>query len=238
MHIFLLSDFDLLHHAEFPLVRRPQIKPIYFRIFWLSTKCRPTINRVLTSYWPIHRWSIDELSAKCRRKVGEVLVKYRWTKSYIGRDTSWTTIDRVSTECRPTIVRVSTDYRPLYRPTIDRLSTDYRPSVDRLSTAISTDRSVDTTYNKHDPISFYYDSPNNQLAKSTSSCFSVWRAIQITKLSETFKSKQFSSRFFFRDMLSSVVMRARRNEFESERGQKLTMLLAYSTVIWTQGPFL
>ena len=45
------------------------------------------------------------------------------------------TIDRLSTDYRPTIDRLSTDYRP----TIDRLSTDYRPTVDRLSTAISTD---------------------------------------------------------------------------------------------------
>ena len=93
-------------------------------------------------------------------------------------------------------------------------------------------------YHFSEKISFYYDSPNNQLAKSTCSCFSVWRAIQITKLSQTFKSKQFSGRLFFRDMLSSVVMRARKNEFESERGQKLAVLGAYSTLIWTQGPFL
>ena len=46
-------------------------------------------------------------------------------------------------------------------------------------------------------LSLYYDSPNNQLAKSTCSCLSVWRAIQITKLRQTFKSKQFSRRFFF-----------------------------------------
>ena len=87
-------------------------------------------------------------------------------------------------------------------------------------------------YHFSEKISFYYDSPNNQLAKSTCSCFSVWRAIQITKLSQTFKSKQFSRRFFFQEMLSSVVMRARRNEFESERGQKLAVLVTYSTVIY------
>ena len=82
------------------------------------------------------------IATKCRRKVGEVSVKYRWTKSYIGRDTSGTTIDRVSTECRPTIVGVSTDHRPTidcyidgvstaYQPTIDRLSTECRPTIDR-----------------------------------------------------------------------------------------------------------
>ena len=145
-----------------------------FKVFLLSSDYRPSVDRPSTEYWPItvpiHRWNIDELSAKCRRKVGEVSVKYRWTKSYIGRDASGTTIDRVSNECRPTIVWISTDYRLLYRPsldrlstailtqsrlTIDRVSTDYRPlyrpSVDRLSTAISTDRSVDTTYNKQNP---------------------------------------------------------------------------------------
>ena len=39
------------------------------------------------------------------------------------------TIDRPSTDYRPTIDQPSTDYRP----TIDRLSTKYRPTVDRLS---------------------------------------------------------------------------------------------------------
>ena len=62
-----------------------------------NAKCRPTIHRVSTNHWPIHRSSIDQLSAKCRR-----------TKSYIGRDTCGTTIGRVSTECWPTIDRVST----------------------------------------------------------------------------------------------------------------------------------
>ena len=84
----------------------------------VSTDHRPSVDQLLT-----------DTSVKYRRTIGEVSVKYRWTKSYIGRDTSGTTIDRVSTECRPTIVRVSTDYgptmdryiasRPLYRP-IDR----------------------------------------------------------------------------------------------------------------------
>ena len=67
-------------------------------------------------------------------------------------------------------------------------------------------------YHFSEKISFYYDSPNNQLAKSTCSCFSVWRAIQITKLNQTFKSKQFSRRFFSRDIFHSVcclVMQAR-----------------------------
>ena len=102
-----------------------------------------TIDQVSTDY----RSSVDQLltdtSVKYRQTIAEVSVKYRWTKGYIGRDTSGMTIDSVSTECRPTIVRVSTDYRPNidryidrvstdYRSIIYRVSTDYRPSVDRL----------------------------------------------------------------------------------------------------------
>ena len=110
-----------------------------------NAKCRPTIDRVSINYWPIHRSSTDQLSTKYRRSVGKMLAKCRWTKSYIGRDTSGKTIDCVSTKCRPTIDRLSTtmstDCRPSVnrvstecRPSIDRLSTDYRPSIDRLST--------------------------------------------------------------------------------------------------------
>ena len=83
--------------------------PIYrTAIFWLSSKCWSTIDRVLTKYRP----TITKKSAKCR-----------WTKSYIDQDTSGMTIDRVSTECRPTIDRY-----------IDRLSTECRPTIDRVST--------------------------------------------------------------------------------------------------------
>ena len=39
--------------------------------------------------------------------------------------------------------RLSTNYRPLYRSSVDRLST-------AISTAMSSDRSVDTTYSKQD----------------------------------------------------------------------------------------
>ena len=116
----------------------------------LTYSCYPvTFDQVSTD----HRPSVDQLLTdrlvKYRRTIGKVSVKYRWTKSYIGRETSGRTIDRVSTECRPTIVRDSTAYRPTIDRYIDRVLTDYRPSVDRLSTAISTGRSVDTTYGKH-----------------------------------------------------------------------------------------
>ena len=95
----------------------------FFKVFLLSSDYRPSVDRPSTERWPITDRYIGEASTNYRRSVSEVSVKYRWTKSYIGRDTSGTTIDRVSTESRPTIVRVSTDYRP----TIDRVSTDYRP---------------------------------------------------------------------------------------------------------------
>ena len=95
-----------------------------------------TIDQVSTD----HRPSVDQLltdtSVKHRRTIGEVLVKYQWTKSYIGRNTSGTTIDRASTKCCLTIVRVSNEYRPQYWPSLDRLSTECRPlyrPIDRLT---------------------------------------------------------------------------------------------------------
>ena len=89
----------------------------------LSSDYRPSVDRPSTECWPITDRYVGQVSTKYRRSVGEKSAKCRWTKSYIGRDTSGTTIDRVST-----------DYRPLYRPTIDRVSNDYRPTVDRRST--------------------------------------------------------------------------------------------------------
>ena len=110
-----------------------------------NAKCRPTIDRVSTNYWPIHRSSIDQLSTNYRRSVGEKSAKCRWTKSYIGRDTSGTTIDRVSIHYRPTIDRL----RPLYRPSVDQVSTEYRPSVDRVSTECRP--SVDRVWTDYRP---------------------------------------------------------------------------------------
>ena len=102
-----------------------------------------TIDQVSTDHRPSVGQLLTDTSVKYRRTIGEVSVKYRWTKSRISRDTSGTTIDRVSTECRPTIVRVWTDYRPTIDRYINRVST-------AISTVISTDRSIDTTYSKHD----------------------------------------------------------------------------------------
>ena len=95
----------------------------------VSTDDRPSVDQLLT-----------DTSVKYRPTIGEVSANEKlYRPRYIWNDYR-PTIHSVSTECRPTIVRVSTDYRPLYRP-----------SVDRQSTAISTNRSVDTTYSKHYP---------------------------------------------------------------------------------------
>ena len=95
-------------------------------------------NRVLTNYWSIHRWSIDELSAKSRGIVGEASVneKLYWPR-HIWNDYQ-PCLDRVSSESRPAIDRVSTDYRPLYRlidwltlPTVNMIH--FRSSADKVS---------------------------------------------------------------------------------------------------------
>ena len=92
-----------------------------------------TINQVLAD----HRPSVDQLltdtSVKYRRTIGEALVKYWWTKSYIGRDTSGT-IDHVSTECCATVIQVLTDCWLTIDCYIDWVSTDYWPTTDRVST--------------------------------------------------------------------------------------------------------
>ena len=103
---------------------------------------------------------IGQVSTNYRRSVGETSAKCQWTKS-------GTTIDRVSTECRPTIDRISTaistDCRPSVdqvstecRPSIDRLSTECRPTIDWVSTTISTDISVDITRSKQDPTNLVF----------------------------------------------------------------------------------
>ena len=99
-----------------------------------NAKCRPTIDRVSTNYWPIHRSSIDQLSTNYRRSVGEVSVN---EKLYRPRH-SWN-------DYRLSLDQVSTHYRPLYRPSVNRVSTECWPSIDRLSTDYwpSVDRYID-----------------------------------------------------------------------------------------------
>ena len=123
----------------------------FLAIFWLSTKCRPTIDRALTNYWPIHRWSVGEVSMNEKLyRPGHIWNDYRPCLDRVSSDYR-PSLDRLSTNYRPlyrlSVDRLSTDYLLLYRPSVDRLSTECRPSVDRLSIAISTDRLVDTTKN-------------------------------------------------------------------------------------------
>ena len=103
----------------------------FLAIFWLSTKCRPTIDRAWTNYWPIHRWSVGEVS------MDEKLYRPR----HIWNDYR-PCLDRVSTDYRPTVEWVSTECRP----TINRVSTDYWPSVDRF-----IDRYIDRYLGRHYP---------------------------------------------------------------------------------------
>ena len=132
----------------------------------MSTDHRRSVDQLLTDTSVKYRPTIDQLSAKCRRKVGEVSVNEKlYRPRHIWNDYR-PCLDRVSTHYRPTIDRlstaISTDCRPSVdrvstecRPSIDRLSTKCRPTIDRVSTAISTalstDISVDITHSKQDP---------------------------------------------------------------------------------------
>ena len=112
------------------------------------------------------------------------------------RSIVYLTIDRLSTDYRLTIDQLSTDHRPTidrpstnYRPTIDRLSTDRRPTIDRLSTAISTamstDISVNITHSKQDPITLKgkisFFNLFLQFVNQSDSSFSLMRVIRDNK---------------------------------------------------------
>ena len=93
------------------------------------------IGQLLADTSVKYRPIIGEVSAKCLRGIGDLKA--------ISADIH---IDRLSTECRPSV---------------DRQSTECRSSVDRVSTATSTDIAVDTTYSKHDPYSLAKMVPNH-----------------------------------------------------------------------------
>ena len=67
--------------------------PASSRQVLVCAKCKPTMDRVSTNYWPIHRSSIDQLSAKCRRSVSE--------RKAISAETH---LERLSTVSRPSLV--------------------------------------------------------------------------------------------------------------------------------------
>ena len=82
--------------------------------------------------------SVDRLSTECRpitdRYIGQVSTNYRRSVGERKAISAETHLERLSTVSRPSVDRLSTDYRPLYRPSVDRVLTEYRPTVDRLST--------------------------------------------------------------------------------------------------------
>ena len=119
----------------------------------MSTDHRPSVDQLLTDTSVKYRPTIDQVSAKCRRNVGEVSVN---EKLYRPR--------HIWNDYRPCLDRVSTHYRPLYRPTVNRVSTDYRPSVDRY---IDRYLSVDITHSKQDPLSPLKSSLRGCLGLST-----------------------------------------------------------------------
>ena len=109
-----------------------------------STECRPITDRLIGQVSTNYRPSIGEVSARCRRNVGE--------RKAISAETH---LEGLSAVSRPSVDRLSTDYRPLYRPTVDRVSTDYRPSVDRLSTECRPLYRPISTHSKQDPRNLY-----------------------------------------------------------------------------------
>ena len=88
------------------------------------------IERLSSSYRPIHRSTIDQLS-----------VKYRWTESDTGRHT----FGRIY---RPTTHRLQNQLP------VHSLSTDYCRVSNAVSTNIAVDILVDITYSKHDPMDY------------------------------------------------------------------------------------
>ena len=101
----------------------------------MSTDHRPSVDQLLTDTSVKYRPTIsDQLSAKCRRNVGEVSVNEKlYRPRHVWNDYR-PCLDRESTHYRPTIDRYIDRLSTERRPSIDRVSTDCRPSVDRLST--------------------------------------------------------------------------------------------------------
>ena len=113
---------------------------------WELRTCRPITDR-----------HIGQVSTNYRPSIGEVSVNEKLYRPRCIWNDYRPCLDRVSTHYRPTIHHYIDRLSTECRPTIDQLSTDYRPSVDRvstaISTAISTDILVDITNSKQDPIS-------------------------------------------------------------------------------------
>ena len=121
----------------------------------MSTDHRPSVDQLLTDSSVKYRLTIDQVSAKCRRGVGEMSVNEKlYRPRHIWNDYR-PCLDRVSTDYRPTIDRYIDRLSTECRPTIDRVSTDYRPSVDRLSTECRPLYRPISTHSKQDPRNLY-----------------------------------------------------------------------------------
>ena len=137
----------------------------------MSVDYRPTLDRYIERLSSDYRPSVDQPSTECppilltdtfvkyRPTIGEKSAKCQWMKSYISRHTSGTTVDRLSTDNRY----------------IDRLSTECWPTIDLVLVAISTDISVDTTYSKQDLMDKVLYNNNDMLIVITSGFVSPCR---------------------------------------------------------------
>ena len=76
-----------------------------------------------------------------------------------GRHTCRPTVDRLSIDYRPSVDGVSGDCRSI----VDRVATECRSSIDRVSTATAIDMAGDITYNKHDPVTNFQSAKNFHL---------------------------------------------------------------------------
>ena len=83
----------------------------------MLTDYRPSVDQLLADTSVKYRPTIDEVSAKCRRNVGE--------RKAISAETH---LEQLSTVSQPSVDRLSTDYRPLYRP----ISRSTLPTVNKI----------------------------------------------------------------------------------------------------------
>ena len=76
-------------------------RPIY--IEWLSSDYQASVDEPLTECRPITGQYIGQVSTNYWQNIGEVAVKYHWTKSYISWHTSWSIYHRLSNGYLPSL---------------------------------------------------------------------------------------------------------------------------------------
>ena len=85
------------------------------------TDIRTTVDRYTTHSWPIYHRHMTDSKSRCVVEISNDT----WPIVYL-------TIDRLSTDYRPTIDRLSTDCRPLYRPLCRPISQSTLPTVNKI----------------------------------------------------------------------------------------------------------